>query len=189
MGIWSAAFLGYDCGLNLDEIKGEKITSENIEKIEIKPDFYFDGKTKVNVVEEMESLSTARENIKYISNVTEDPIDLLVKFGGDVYFMKSGKLSFEKRFSKFYINNINLINAQDFRANEENLRILQSKDNITGNYIFSFNNERKDGNQVVNSSCVITRNEDGTYELECEPPIPFNSNIKDEVGIGIGENN
>ena len=65
----------------------------------------------------------------------------------------------------------------------------QSEDPIIGNYTFSFNNEKKDRNQVVNSTCVITRNEDRTYDLECEPPIPFNSNIKDEVGIGIDENN
>ena len=166
LGIWSAAFLGYDCGLNLDEIKGEKITSENIEKIEIKPDFYFDGKTKVNVVEEMGSTSTARENIKYITNVTDNPMDLLVKFEGDVFFMKSGELSFEKRFSKFYINNIDLITAEKFRENDDNLRVLQqSEDAKTGNYIFSFNNEKKDGNQVVNSACVITKNENGLYDL------------------------
>ena len=113
-------------------------------------------------------------------------MDLLVKFEGDVFFMKSGELSFEKRFSKFYINNINIINAKYY---EENLRILQSEDSKTGNYIFSFNNEKKDGNQVVNSTCVITKNENSLYDLECEPPIPFNSNIKDEVGIGVDENN
>ena len=186
----SAAFLRYDCGLSLDEIKGEKITIENIEKIEIKPDFYFDGKTKVNVVEEMGSTSTARENIKYITNATDNPMDLLVKFEGDVFFMKSGELSFEKRFSKFYINNIDLITAKNFRENDDNLRVLQqSEDSKTGNYIFSFNNEKTDGNQVVNSTCVITKNENGLYDLECEPPIPFNSNIKDEVGIGVEENN
>ena len=138
----------------------------------------------------MESTSTARENIKYISNVTDDQMDLLVKYKGDVYFMNSGELLFEKRFSKFYINNINLISAYEFRAHDDNLRVLeQSEDPIIGNYTFSFNNEKKDRNQVVNSTCVITRNEDRTYDLECEPPIPFNSNIKDEVGIGIDENN
>lgn len=90
-------------------------------------------------------------------------MDLLVKFDGNVYFMDSGKLSFEKRFSKFYINNINLIKAEDFREKGEN---QQSEDYITGNYIFSFNNEKKDRNQVVNSTCVITRNEDLSYDLE-----------------------
>ena len=117
-------------------------------------------------------------------------MDLLVKFEGDVFFMKSGELSFEKRFSKFYINNIDLITAEKFRENDDNLRVLQqSEDSKTGNYIFSFNNEKTDGNQVVNSTCVITKNENGLYDLECEPPIPFNSNIKDEVGIGVEENN
>ena len=183
----SDVFLRYDCGLSLDEIKEKKITFEQIEKIEIKPDFFFEGKTKVNVVEEMTSTSTALENIKDISIVLDDPMEKLTKPGFKTYSMKSGKLSFEKRFSKFYINNINLINAKYY---EENLRILQSEDTITGNYNFTFNNERKDGNYIVNVSCSITRNEDGkTYDLECEPPIPFISNIKGESGIGIDENN
>ena len=160
-----------NCSLNLDlndylvydcviELD-DGITFPEIEKIIIEPFFTFDGRYS--------------KNIEYI----DDNILEIYKKPDKIFLIfDSGIIDLDTKEKTFYINKL--------KIDENEL----DDEKITGEYIFSFFNEHISKNKDENVSCTLTNNKDGkTYDLKCNPNVPFITHINNGIGIGSTDDN
>ena len=137
------------------------ITFPEIEKIIIEPFFTFDGRYS--------------KNIEYI----DDNILEIYKKPDKIFLIfDSGIIDLDTKEKTFYINKL--------KIDENEL----DDEKITGEYIFSFFNEHISKNKDENVSCTLTNNKDGkTYDLKCNPNVPFITHINNGIGIGSTDDN
>ena len=173
-------FLQYDCNTKLDE----NVKLDDIEKITVEPTFTFDGvKQERDSIEIKEEAEAAMENL---SEQKGDKYKILVDPSKTFIQMSSTNNKIESDYSakKFNINGLNI----SYIVSSSNTKLRQLQQDMSGNYIFSFYNQYESKKRDEDVSCSIKKNEDGTtYNLECNPDVPFISNINDRFGIGVDE--
>ena len=172
-------YLQYDCNTTLDE--GVKL--DDVEKISVDPTFTFDGvKQEKDAIEIKEEAETAMENL---SEQKEDKYEVLVDSTKTFIEMSSTNNKIESDYSakKFNINGLNF-----YIVSSSNAKLRQLQQDMSGKYTFSFYNQYESKKRDENVACSINKNEDGTtYNLECNPDVPFIANINDGIGNGDDE--
>ena len=172
-------FLQYDCNTKLDE----NVKLDDIEKITVEPTFTFDGvKQERDSIEIKEEAEAAMENL---SEQKGDKYKILVDPSKTFIQMSSTNNKIESDYSakKFNINGLNF-----YIVSGSNAKLRQLQQDMSGKYTFSFYNQYESKKRDENVACSINKNEDGTtYNLECNPDVPFIANINDGIGNGDDE--